>query len=154
MDFLQILQEGLLGSFSIIKNLVKIIVPLMVFIQLLTDYKLMEKLSMKTKFLTDFLGVSKDTLIALLIGVFAGISYGAGAIFDAKRTYNLSKKDVFLVMVFLVPFHGVIEITLVFWLLGVNPVLLIFARLAVAIPATLFFKRLLEKKGNFMHLGE
>ena len=137
----EIASESLYGSLGIIKSLVIIIIPLMTAIQIMTDYKLMEKLSAKTKFITDFFGVSKDTLVAMLIGIFAGISYGAGAILDARQRYDLDHRDVFLVMCFLVPFHGIIEISLIFWVIGVNPAVALVTRLTVAVSFTLFMKR-------------
>ena len=143
---LDILKEGLLGSLGTIKNLVLIIIPLMIVIQIMNDYKWLERLSHKTKFITDFFGMSKDTLVPLLIGMFAGISYGAGAILFAKEQYNLEKRDIFLAMCFLAPCHGIVEIALIFWLIGVNPVFLLIARFAVAIPATLFFKWRLDRR--------
>lgn len=143
-----ILYESIIGSLGIVKSLALIIIPLMIAIQIMTEYKLLEKLSTKTKFITDFLGVSKDTLIAMLIGVFAGISYGAGAIIDAKERYRLSKRDIFLVMCFLVPFHGIIEITLIFWVIGVNPAVAVCTRLAVAAAGTLLFKTIVRNRMN------
>ncbi|HZK60588.1 MAG TPA: nucleoside recognition domain-containing protein [Anaerovoracaceae bacterium] len=143
---LTIIKESILGSLGVIKSLAIVIIPLMILIQIMTEYKLIERLSNKTKFITDFLGVSKDTLIPLLIGMLVGISYGAGAIIDAKDRYDLSNNDIFLVMCFLVPFHGIIEISLIFWVIGVNPVIIIIARLFVAIPVTLFFKKQIAKK--------
>lgn len=143
---LTIIRESIFGSLGVIKSIASIIIPLMIIVQIMTEYKWIEKLSTKTKFITDFLGVSKDTLVPLLIGMLVGISYGAGAILDAKERYNLSKNDVFLVMCFLVPFHAVIEISLIFWVIGVNPIIMIIARIAVAIPVTLFFKKMIGKE--------
>ena len=145
---MDILMESLTGSFGIIKNMVLVIIPLMILIQIATEYKLLEKLSAKTKFITDFFGVSKDALIAMLIGIFAGISYGAGAILDAKDRYSLSKKDVFLVMCFLVPFHGIVEITLIFWVIGVNPIVTVLTRLTIAVAGTLLLKTVLRNRMN------
>lgn len=145
---IDILQESLFGSMGIVKSLAVIIIPLMILVQVMTEFRLLEKLSMKTKFITDFLGVSKDTLVAMLIGVFVGISYGAGAILDAKERYSLSRKDVFLVMCFIVPFHGIIEISLIFWVIGVNPAVALFTRLTVAVTATLLFKAMVRNRMN------
>ncbi len=149
-SFMEIVMESVIGSFGIIKSLVIIIIPMMIAIQIMTEYRLFEKLSGRTKFITDFLGVSKDTLIAMLIGIFAGISYGAGAILDAKERYDLSKQDIFLVMCFLVPFHGIIEISLIFWVIGVNPIVTLLTRFVVALTATLLIKMLLRKKINLL----
>ncbi len=147
-SLMDIVMESLYGSFGIIKSLVIIIIPIMIGVQVMTEYKLLEKLSSKTKFITDFLGVSKDTLIAMLIGIFVGISYGAGAIFDAKERYDLDKRDVFLVMCFLVPFHGIVEISLIFWVIGVNPVITLLSRLTVAVLFTLLMKTLLKRRDS------
>jgi len=143
-----VLEESVFGSLGIIRSLMIIIIPLMIVLQIMIDYKWLEKLSEKTKWITRFLGVSKDTLIPLLIGIFAGVSYGAGAIIFAKEKYNLSKDDIFLAMCFLLPLHAVIETTLIFWMLGVNPVLLITCRLFVALTGTLFFKWRIQKRKN------
>lgn len=141
--FVVIARESLMGSLGILKSLAVIIVPLMIAIEIMTQYKWLEKLSQKTKFITDFLGVSKDALIPMLIGVFVGISYGAGAILDAKDRYDLSKKDIFLVLCLLVPFHGIFEISLIFWAIGVNPLIILPMRFLVGLSVTLLCKRLL-----------
>ena len=141
-----VLKEGLFGGLGIIKTLAVIIIPLMILLQIMTDYHWLEKLSTKTKWLTDFLGVSKDALIPFLIGIFAGISYGAGAIIFAKEKYSLEKKDITLVMCFLLPFHAVPEMTLVFWIIGVNPVLTVVTRLTVAVTGTLLLKKYLSRR--------
>ncbi len=138
---LAILKESLFGSLGIIKNLILIIVPLMIFIQIMIDYHWLERLSTKLKFITDFIGVSKDALVPMLIGVCAGISYGAGAILDAKERYGLCKEDAFLVMCVLVPFHAIFEIGLIYWVIGVNPLLILAARIAVALSGVLLSKK-------------
>jgi len=141
-----VLKESLLGSFGIIRTIVIIIIPIMIILQLMLDYKLLEKLSAKTKSITNFLGISKDSLIPLLIGGTVGVSYGAGAIIFAKEKYGLSKDDIFLTMCFLLPLHAVIETTMVFWLIGVNPVFTLGSRIVVALTGILFFKRRIQKR--------
>lgn len=143
-----ILRESLFGSLGIIKNLIIVIVPLMTVIQIMIDYHWLERLSVKLKFITDFIGVSKDALIPMLIGICAGISYGAGAILDAKERYDLSKEDTFLVMCLLVPFHAVFEIGLIYWVIGVNPIWIFLARLFTALSATLFCKKFIAGRHN------
>ena len=144
---LAVLRESISGSLGIVKTLVMVIMPLMIILQIMTDYKWIEKLSARTKWLTDIIGVSKDSLIPLLIGVFAGISYGAGAIIFAREKYKLTRKDIFLCMGILVPFHGVFETTVVFWVLGVNPGFVLIGRFSVAVAGTLLLKWYIDKKG-------
>ena len=141
-----VLKESVFGSLSIIKTLVMIIFPVMIVLQIMTDYKWLEKLSEKTKWITNFLGVSKDTLIPLLIGVFAGVSYGAGAIIFAKEKYEISKNDIFLAMCFLIPLHSAIESTFVFWVIGVNPVITLCSRFVIALAGTLALKWYINRR--------
>ena len=143
---LDVLKEGVLGSLGIIKSLVMIVFPLMIVLQIMTDYKWLERLSKKTGWLTGFLGISKDSLIPLLIGVFAGVSYGAGAIIFAREKYDLETKDIFLTMCFLIPFHAIIESSLIFWMIGVNPAIALTSRFVAALSGTLLLKRYLSRK--------
>ena len=145
---LDVLKESVWGSLGIIKSLVIVVFPLMIILQIMTDYKWLEKLSKKTKWLTGFLGISKESLVPLLIGVFAGVSYGAGAIIFAKEKYNLTKSDVFLCMCFLIPFHGVVETTFIFWMMGVSPAIALPCRFFAALTGTLILKKYLNKKGR------
>ena len=146
---LNVLKESLFGSLGIIKSLTVIVIPIMIALQIMTDYKWLEKLSKKTKWVTDILGVSKDTLVPILIGIFAGVSYGVGAILFAKEQYALKKKDLLLSMCFIIPFHGIIESSLIFWMIGVNPVILLISRFCVAITGTLLLKQYLRRKKSF-----
>ena len=143
-----VIRESVSGSLGIIISLATVVFPLMIVLQIMTDYKWLEKLSRKTKWITAFLGVSKDTLIPILIGVFAGLSYGAGAIIFAKEKYNLSKDDIFLALCFLTLMHGVVETSFVFWLIGVNPVITLTSRMVVALAGTLIFKWRIRKRKN------
>jgi len=143
---LTVLYESAAGSLSIIKSILIIIIPVMIIIQIMTAYKWLERLSKRTKWVTDFLGVSRDTLIPLLVGVFAGVAYGASTIIYAKETYGLSKNDIYLTMCFVIPLHSVIETTLVFWILGVNPAIALGSRFLIALTGTLVMKWFLGKR--------
>ena len=147
MDWvITVLRESVLGSLGIIRAIVIVIFPLMIVLQIMTDYKWFEKLSTKTKWFSDFLGVSKNTLIPILIGLFAGIGYGAGAIIFAKEKYNLTKDDVFLALCFLTLIHGIIETTLLFWLVGASPIITLSSRLILALVGTLIFKWRIQRR--------
>ena len=143
-----VLKESALGSIEIIKSLVVIIFPVMIILQIMTDYKWLEKLSEKAKWITNFLGVSKDAIVPLLIGVFAGVAFGAGAIIFAKEKYNIGKDDIFLIMCFLLTLHGVVDSTLLYWMIGVNPVILLGCRIVIALTGTLLFKWRIQKRKN------
>ena len=152
--FSAVFQETFWGSFTIVRTLVVVIVPMMIVLQIMLDYHWLEKLSQKTKYISGFLGITKHALVPLLIGFFSGISYGAGAILFAQEKYKLPKEDIFLMMCFVTVCHGVIEVFIIFWVIGVNPVGLTVARLALAVIMTLFFKRWIRLKRPLPGLRE
>ena len=73
----------------------------------------------------------------LLIGLLAGITYGAGAILASFSSNEMNKKDVVLVSIFLCICHGIIEDTLLFAAIGSIGWVIFVIRLVLAIVITL-----------------
>lgn len=73
-------------------------------------------------------GRASDGVMALIAGLFIGLTYGAGAIIAAAKEGALTKRDLFLIALFLTTCHSVVEDTLLFvavggsfgWILGVR----------------------------------
>lgn len=145
MDIINILKEGTVGSISSVLNMAKIIIPLMIIIQVLKDLDILDKLSSKMKPLSKILGISEDSTFPLIIGLILGLSYGAGVIIDSAKEGNLSKKDLYLVVIFLVACHSVFEDTLLFVAIGANGWLLLSVRLIIALVLTSLTARYIDK---------
>lgn len=129
-----------------ILQIAMIIFPLMVVIQLLKDLKVISYLSKWLKPVTGLLGLSSGKAsIPLLAGLIFGLAYGAGIIIDSAKEEELSQKDVYLVSVFLIACHAVVEDTLLFVPLGINVLPLLLIRLSVAIVITIITARVWKR---------
>lgn len=146
MNIIEFLWETFLGvGFSILK-LSLIIIPLMIVMQVLKDYQWLDRLTRVLQPLGNKMGIRKDGLFPLLVGILFGISYGSGVIIQSVESGEMNEKDRLLVAVFLVLCHAVIEDTLVFAAVGANGFILILTRVLVAFLVTVFFSRQYVRK--------
>ncbi|HHV65626.1 MAG TPA: hypothetical protein GXX46_11270 [Peptococcaceae bacterium] len=144
-----ILLSSVLAGLNSVLQIAVIVIPVMIFIQILKDVEILPLLARLMSPLTRLLGVSDKTGVTLLAGLLFGIAYGAGVIIQTAKEENLSKKDIYLVSIFLVCCHAVIEDTLIFTPLGINVLYLLLVRVALAVIltiATAKFWRMVEKR--------
>jgi hypothetical protein len=137
-----ILREIGTGCLTTIWNVFRIIVPLMLLIEILLAYKLIERMAGRLGFLARVLGVSRDALLPLFVGLLMGVSYGAGALIEINSRTPLSKRDFVLIAVFLYSCHGIIETTLIFAAAGASPLFVCVFRLLLAVLVTMVAARL------------
>lgn len=137
-----ILLEILTGSVGIILGLLKVLIPLMIFVELLMVFKVMEKLTEKLSFLSRLLGIQNQSLFPLLVGVIMGITYGAGTLIEINQRTPIPKRDLTLIAVFLFLCHALIESAMVFSVAGANILVVSLGRLVVAFLVTIAVARL------------
>lgn len=123
-------------AFSGIAQLIAIVVPLMIGIQILRDLAVLEWLSRKLSLLPKMLGISPNGSLTLVAGLVFGLAYGAGLIIESAREGNLSRRDLYLLVLFLSTCHAVFEDTLLFFPLGIPLWLLLGIRLLLALVLT------------------
>lgn len=145
MDFGLYLKESVLGSFNSVKTMASIIIPIMVCMEILKDSNILDKISKKLKFISDFFNMSHMTIFPMLVGFIFGISYGAGVIIESAEEGNLTKNDLYILMIFLIACHAVIEDTLLFGVVGVNLWLLFTLRVGVALVITFISSKIIPK---------
>lgn len=114
-----------------------IVIPLMVAIQWLKDIQLLKKFSVWMRPFTKLLGLSPNTATTLGAGLVFGLAFGAGVIIQQYKEDNISKKDMYLLFIFLVSCHAVVEDTLIFVPLGIPVWPLLLIRLVIAILLTM-----------------
>lgn len=131
-----LVNAGQTAAMGIIQIIV-IVIPVMLLIQILKDIDILPLLGKLMSPLTRLLGVSEKTGVTLLAGIVFGIAYGAGVIIQTAKEENLSKKDIYLVSIFLVTCHAIIEDTLIFISLGINVLYLLLVRVILAIVLTI-----------------
>lgn len=142
----EILKEGLLGGLSTVLKMLAIIVPLMIFLELLRHYKWIDKITKITSPVLKRIGLGHKATFPLLVGIIFGISYGSGVIIDSVEEGEINKQEVTLILVFLVICHAIFEDTFIFWSLGSNLFILFFGRILGAILITGIFSKLLKEK--------
>ncbi len=75
--------------------------------------------------------------MTLVAGLTIGLAYGAGLMIQAVEEDGVSKRDMYLALIFLVSCHAVVEDTLVFIPLGIPVWPLLLIRLLTAIILTM-----------------
>lgn len=146
-----IISEIFSGWISTIISLAKILIPLMIIIEILRVYHVMEWLSNKMQFMAKAMGMESQSIFPLLVGVTMGVTYGAGTLIEINKQTPISKKDYTLIGIFLFLCHGIIETAFIFGVAGANIffitiVRLLFAFIVTAVAARLpFVKNLSEE---------
>jgi hypothetical protein len=136
------LAEMLHGTLSLILSLARVIIPLMIVIEYMLSYRLVEKVAPKLGSVRRLLGISQDALLPLLVGLLMGVSYGAGTLMEINKRTPLSPRDMTLIGVFLYACHGIIETTILFAVAGGNALFFSVIRLAIAVIITAVAARL------------
>jgi hypothetical protein len=151
VDVLYLIGKDILfGSLTIIMNFLKILIPLMIIVEILITYKVIERMSNKLQFLSNVLRIQTQSIFPLLIGLFMGITYGAGTLIEINDRTPIPKKDFILIGVFLFICHSLIETTMIFAVAGANVWVISFGRLFLALVITLIASRipLIDKIGR------
>ncbi|WP_026477378.1 nucleoside recognition domain-containing protein [Alkaliphilus transvaalensis] len=141
---IEILKEATIGSIESVYSIAIIIIPIMLILQILKDYKILDKITGPFHFLAKLFKTSNETVLPLLVGIIFGLSYGAGVIIQSAKEGNLNKRDLFLITVFLATCHAVFEDTLLFVAVGANGYLLLGTRLVAAFVLTYILSRKLS----------
>ena len=134
---LSILGLGLKKAILGVVQLAVFVIPIMVLIQLLKDYKWLNVFSRWMAPFTRLLGMKENTSTTMAAGLVFGLAYGAGVMIQAVKEDGVSKKDVTLAFIFLVACHAVVEDTLIFVPLGIPVLPLLAIRLLTAVLLTL-----------------
>lgn len=118
-----------------------IVIPLMIVMQWMRERNWLDQFSRWFAPVTRFLGVEKNASMTLVAGLTIGLAYGAGLMIQAVKEDGVSRKDMYLVLIFLVSCHAVVEDTLIFVPLGIPvwPLLLIRLITAVILTASVAF---------------
>jgi hypothetical protein len=132
----EVLIEALKRAGGGLAQMLLIIIPMMLALQVLKDMGVMPALVRLLRPLTRVLGISENTSLMLVAGSLFGIAYGAGVIIRSAAEDSVSRRDVYLVSLFLVCCHSIFEDTLIFLPLGVNVIMLLSFRLALAVILT------------------
>lgn len=85
----------LINLLSFLWNIAKLLIPIMVIIEIFKDTKLIDKITSIFRPVTNFFTLSEKAGVALLFGMFFGLTIGAGAILQSVKDYDVDKRSVF-----------------------------------------------------------
>ncbi|WP_059103346.1 nucleoside recognition domain-containing protein [Shouchella shacheensis] len=137
-----ILFEGLSSAALGVLQLALIVIPLMVLVQVMREKGWLAVFSKWLAPLTRLMGVGRNTSTTLASGLTIGLAYGAGVMIQAVKEDRVKKKDLYIVFIFLVACHAVVEDTLVFLVLGIPVWPLLLIRLITALVLTVAISRI------------
>lgn len=125
-----------------------IVIPLMIVLQFIQELKLLDKCSFLFAPFAKLLGISKHASLPLLAGLFFGIAYGSGVIIQTAKDGLMTKRECYLVIIFLAVCHSFFEDNLLFVAIGANPYILFIGRLFLAFGVTFVVSRLWKKEAK------
>ncbi|WP_010532136.1 nucleoside recognition domain-containing protein [Lentibacillus jeotgali] len=143
--------HGLQTALVAIVQLALIVIPLMIAMQFFREKGWLTAISDKLGPFTRMLGMEKNTSMTLVAGLTIGLAYGAGLMIQAVKEDGVSRRDMYLALIFLVSCHAVVEDTLVFIPLGIPVWPLLLIRLVTAIVLTMsvaFVWKRIEKQNR------
>lgn len=126
-------------------GIAKMLIPVMIVIEIFKDTKLIDKISEWFSPISNFFTLSKTSGVSLLFGMFFGLTIGAGAIIQSVKDYNVDKRSVFLISMFVSVCHAIFEDSLIMAGVGANVLHLLIARFLSAIIITFILSRLIKK---------
>lgn len=144
-NFGAIFLNGLGKAASGVFQLAIIVIPLMIFIQILKDYHFLQYVTKALAPVTRMLGMKENTALTLSVGLLFGLAFGAGVLLKAVKEDGVSRKDATLAFIFLMACHAVVEDTLIFVPLGIPVLPLLLIRLITAFLLTYGVAKLIQR---------
>ncbi|AXF56283.1 nucleoside recognition domain-containing protein [Salicibibacter kimchii] len=150
--WLDVLLEATSSAAMGVVTIAVFVFPIMMLIQFMKDFNMLDWFSDKMLPFTRMLGIQPNTSTTLASGIFFGLAFGAGVMIQEARENGVKKKDLYLVFIFLVACHGIVEDTLIFIPLGIPVLPLLIIRVVTAILLTMaiayFWNRLEKQEAN------
>ena len=135
------LVDAIWGALLLGGKLFLIIVPVVVAFEVLRYQPIFRRAGNSVEPLMRGVGLSRDAAVPLFTGIFLGIAYGAGIIIRVSQEKRLSKRELFLIGLFLATCHAVVEDILIFVAIGGYGSIMLGLRLLLAIIITALLAR-------------
>ena len=150
VSFVSMLNAWMLATLILFGKILVIIVSIMIILEFMKDYDLIDRIVHVMAPVLKVLGLSKQTGLLWLTAVTFGLTYGAAVIVEETKEGNLSKDELERLQVSIGINHSVIEDPLLFLSLGLGIFWMSVPRLAAAIVTVqvlIIFNRLISLPG-------
>ncbi|WP_041274604.1 nucleoside recognition domain-containing protein [Desulforamulus reducens] len=141
MDWIEFIKVALAGSLKNIFQMALIIIPLMLILEIARDMKILDRVAKWMVPAMKFFRLPKEGAFPLLIGLTFGLAYGAGVIIESVKEGHLSWRDLFLINIFLILCHSVVEDTALFIAIGADGTVILGGRIILALIVTFLLSR-------------
>lgn len=144
MDTIQwweFINTALWGSINSVWQMAIIIIPLMVLLEIAKDLRILDKIAHWLAPLMRFFRLPQKGAFPILVGLTFGLAYGAGVIIESVKNGDLTWRDLFLINIFLILCHSVLEDTALFMAVGANGFLILVSRIVLAVAVTYLLSR-------------
>ena len=140
----QVFTDWFYSSLQLTLVLVTIVTSLMIFQRILSEFKLIDKLTKPLAPLMQIFGLPKHASLLWVVGNIVGLAYGGALMVDMIEEGQVTRKEADMVNHHLSISHSLLEDTILFVALGINIWVIIIPRLLFAM-LVVWSKRLLIK---------
>lgn len=129
------------GLFGLALKIFLIVMPLIAFLEWARTQAWFARFIKASGVVFSPIGFRHESLFALMTGILFGISYGAGVLIPQAQSGAISRKQVFLIALFLCLCHAIFEDTLLFAMVGANAWIVVLTRFTAAMLIVYAFSR-------------
>lgn len=145
MELLEIFfEKGIVGSIKSVWGIAIIVIPLMLFMEIAKDLKVLDYIGKLFKPVTKLFNAHEKSGFPLAVGIIFGISYGAGVLIKSTEDGDIDSKSLLIISVFLAACHAIVEDTLLFVAVGATGMTIVLMRVLVAFAVTLIISRFIK----------
>ncbi|MCA0386506.1 MAG: nucleoside recognition protein [Firmicutes bacterium] len=145
MELLEIFfEKGIVGSIKSVWGIAIIVIPLMLFMEIAKDLKVLDYIGKLFKPVTKLFNAHEKSGFPLAVGIIFGISYGAGVLIKSTEDGDIDSKSLLIISVFLAACHAIVEDTLLFVAVGATGMTIILMRVLVAFIVTMIISRFIK----------
>lgn len=135
-----IMKDAITQSLDIIWLLALVIFLLLVGIELLREYGLMQRLTSKLGGVAYAMGIPDEGMLGVVVGLLGGLSYGSSIMYDTTSTLNLNTVQLNTIFILVGICHSMIEETVIYAATGANGLVILGSRCVFGVLSIVIYR--------------